>query len=218
MSTTTYLQSVNDVLTRLREPVVTTVNQTAYSRLIGTLVNDAKREVEDAYDWNALGSTVTVNTVAGTYNYTLPDSKTRFRVIDVLNDTEDTVMQYAPTTWMNRQFLLTTVQRQQPMYYNFNGVDSNGDTQVDIFPIPDGVYTLRFNLTIPQDDLVTDSTRILVPGHLVSQLAYAKAIAERGEDAGITSVEAYSLYRSSLADAIAIERNHYNEETVWVSI
>jgi len=218
MSTTTYLQAVNDVLSRLREPTVTTVNQNSYSRLIGTLVNDAKREIEDAYDWNALSSTVTVSTVADTYNYTLPDAKTRFRVIDVLNDTGNWFVRYAPTSWMNAQFLLTTTSKGSPQYYNFNGVDSNGDTQVDVFPIPDGVYTLRFNLTIPQDNLTTDSTRILVPGHVVSQLAYAKAVAERGEDAGITSVEAYSLYRGSLADAIAIERNHYIEETVWTSI
>ncbi len=58
---------------------------------------------------------------------------------------------------------------------------------------------------------------IKVPDHLVSQLAYAKAIAERGEDAGISSIEAYSLYRNSLADAIAIERNHYLEEVEWIN-
>ena len=43
---TTYLQLVNDVLTRLREATVTNVSDTDYSSLIGKLVNDAKREVE----------------------------------------------------------------------------------------------------------------------------------------------------------------------------
>jgi hypothetical protein len=213
----TYLETINNVLTRLREPVVTTANQNSYSSLIGVLVNDAKREVEDAYDWNALGSTVTTNTVAGTFNYTLPTSKTRFRVIDVFNDTKNTVLKYGATHWMNQQFLLQATNTGSPDYYNFNGVDSNGDTQVDVFPIPNDVYTLRFNLTIPQADLTADSTVLLVPSHVVAQLAYAKAIAERGEDAGITSVEAYSLYRGSLGDAIAIERNHYIEEMQWVA-
>ena len=48
--TTTYLDLVNDVLVRLREAQVTSVSQNGYSSLIGALVNDAKRETEDA--WN----------------------------------------------------------------------------------------------------------------------------------------------------------------------
>lgn len=213
----TYVDVVNNVLTRLREPAVTSVNDSTYAKLIGVLVNDAKREVEDAYDWNALASTVTVTTTSGTYNYTLVGTKTRFRVIDVMNDTSNYVLQYAPTHWMNQQFLLTTQGSNSPYYYNFNGIDSNGDTQVDLFPVPDSVYTIRFNLTVPQPELTSDSTVLKVPDHVVAQLAYAKAIAERGEDAGVSSIEAFSIYRNSLADAIAIERNHYLEEVEWIN-
>ena len=118
---------------------------------------------------------------------------------------------------MNHQFLLGSQNPNSPTHYNFNGVDSNGDTQVDLYSIPDAEYTIRFNLTIPQPNLTTDSTVIKVPDHLVAQLAYAKAVAERGEDAGVSSVEAYSLYRNSLSDAIAIERNHYLEEVEWIN-
>jgi hypothetical protein len=46
-------------------------------------------------------------------------------------------------------------------------------------------------------------------------LTYSKAIAERGEDSGLLSSEAYQMYRLALADAVAIERNHYDEEMVW---
>ena len=138
-------------------------------------------------------------------------------MIDVLNDTNDTQMNYAATVWMDKQFLLVQSGKGAPAYYNFNGVDSNGDTQVDVYPIPDGVYVLRFNLIVPQVDLSGDNDRILVPPHLVNMLAYAKAIAERGEDSGILSSEAYQLYRLSLADAVAIERNRYLEEVVWVN-
>ena len=211
----TYLDVVNNVLRRLREPAVTSVNDTDYSAMIGVLVNDAKREVEDAYDWNALTDTLTAVTSDAVFNYVLVGSRTRFRVMDVLNDTSDFALRYAPSTWMNRQYLLTDSQKGEPLYYNFNGVDTNGDTQVDLFPIPDGVYNVRFNLVIPQADLVTDNTRVLVPDHLVALLAYSKAIAERGEDSGVMSSEAYQMYRLALADAVAIERNHYNEEMVW---
>lgn len=211
----TYLDVVNNVLRRLREPAVTSVNDTDYSAMIGVLVNDAKREVEDAYDWNALTDTLTAVTSDAVFNYVLVGSRTRFRVMDVLNDTSDFTLRYAPSTWMNRQYLLTDSQKGEPLYYNFNGVDANGDTQVDLFPIPDGVYNVRFNLVIPQADLATDTTRVLVPDHLVALLAYSKAIAERGEDSGVMSSEAYQMYRLALADAVAIERNHYNEEMVW---
>ena len=45
---TTYLDLVNNVLIRLRETTVSSVGDTPYSSLIGVLVNDAKREIEDA--------------------------------------------------------------------------------------------------------------------------------------------------------------------------
>lgn len=213
----TYLNIVNDVLKRLREPQVSSVSDTDYSLMLGVFVNDAKREVEDAHDWNALTDTLSATTVASLFNYVLEGSRTRFRVIDVLNDSGDFELMYAPTKWMNRQLLITNSQQGSPLYYNFNGVDENGDTQVDLFPIPDGAYTLRFNLIIPQADLTSDSTRILVPSHLVAMLAYSKAIAERGEDGGVQSSEAYQQYRIALADAVSIEINHYDEETTWVA-
>ena len=213
----TYLDIVNNVMKRLREPTVTSVNDNKYSALIGVLVNDSKREIEDAYDWNALATTLTANTTADIFNYVLVGSGTRFRVIDVYNDTDDFQLRYAPTHWMNKQFITTNTQKSSPTYYNFNGVDENGDTQVDIYPIPDKTYDLRFNLTIPQEDLVADNDRIMVPDHLVAMLTYAKAIAERGEDQGNLSSEAYALFKNALANAVAIERNHYEEEMSWVA-
>ena len=213
----TYLETVNNVLRRLREPTVSSVNESSYSAMVGVFVNDAKREVEDAHDWNVLSDTLTANTSAGIFNYVLAGSGNRFRVIDILNDTNDTEIRYAPTKWMNKQFLLTQSQSAAPLFYNFNGVNSNYDTQVDIYPIPDTVYALRFNLIIPQAELTADTTRILVPPHLVSMLAYAKAIAERGEDGGNLSSEAYALYKSALANEVAIERNRYEEEMNWVA-
>lgn len=212
----TYLQTVNNVLKRLREPVVSSVDAgSAYAAMIGIMVNDAKREVEDAADWNCLSQTISVTTAADTYNYTLTGAGTRFRVIDILNDTKDFQMRSAPTTWMNKQFLLTSYQKDSPIYYNFNGVDENEDTQVDVFPVPNSEEILRFNLIVPQGTLTDDSTRILVPSHLVEMLAYAKAIAERGEDGGNLSSEAYALYKQALANEVAIERNHYEDEMNW---
>jgi hypothetical protein len=213
-----YIQLVNDVLVRLRETEVSSVNDNAYSKLIGKFVNDAKRMVEDAYNWNALSDTLSAVTGADIFNYVLVGSGQRFRVIDVLNDTSDTILYNAPTRYMNQQFLLSSSSKGSPHYYNFNGTDSNGDTQVDLFPIPNGVYNIRFNIIKPQVALVSDADSVLVPSEPIVMLAYAKALAERGEDGGLASSEAYGLYKTSLADAIALESGRYIEESQWDAI
>mgnify|MGYP006921311435 CR=1 FL=1 len=210
-----YIQLVNEVLARLRESEVSSVNDNAYSKMIGKFVNDAKRNVEDAYNWNALYDTLTATTTGDIFNYVLDGSGQRFRVVDVLNDTSNWELKEASTRWMNQQFLLTTTQKGSPQYYNFNGVDANGDTQVDLFPIPNGVFNIRFNIVLPQPIMTTDSTVLKVPYEPVIFLAYAKALAERGEDGGLASSEAYGLYKTSLADAISLESGRYDEESTW---
>ncbi len=213
---TTYLQAVNSVLRRLRETEVATVTSTSYSKLIGDFVNDAKSSVESAYNWNALSDTLTATTTADLFSYVLTGSGVRFRIVDVLNDSKDTVMRLAPTTWINQQFMSSSPQKGSPNYYNFNGQDNNGDTLVDVFPIPDGVYTLRFNVILPQADLTSDSTVIKVPADVVILNAYARALVERGEDGGLQSSEAYALARNLMADYISLESNRYLEDTNWV--
>jgi hypothetical protein len=212
-----YIQLVNSVLRRLRESEVSSVTDNSYSKLIGDFVNDAKRQVEDAYNWNSLSDTLTATTVAGIFNYVLQGSGQRFRMIDVINDSKDYVLKNATTEYMNRLFLITNGNQGQPMYYNFNGTDSNGDTQVDIYPIPDVAYNIRFNMILPQPLLSNNADVLKVPHEPVIYLAYAKALAERGEDGGLVSNEAYALYNQSLSDAIALESGRYIEESEWIA-
>ncbi len=216
----TYLELVNDVLVRLREDEVGSVNANNYSKLIGKFVRDAQRKVEDAYNWNALSQTLTMETVADSFNAVLVGSGQRFRVIDAINDTSNWFLRYMPTSEMTQNFLTIDPQKGPPEYYNFNGTKRDSvsgitDTQVDVYPIPDGVYTLRFNIIQPQDPLSNDTDQLLVPEEPVILLALSKAIAERGEDAGLNSSEIYGLYLESLAEHIAIESNRYPEELVW---
>jgi hypothetical protein len=212
-----YISLVNSVLRRLRETEVSSVADNAYSKMIGEFVNDAKRQVEDAYAWNSLSDTLSAVTATDIFNYVLVGSGQRFRIIDVINDTEDIFVKYLPTSEMNRLFLMTSSEKGSPAYYNFNGVDANGDTQVDLYPIPNGVYNVRFNIIKPQVPLSTDADRLLVPHEPVIFNACARAFAERGEDGGIASGEMYALYNQSLADAIAIESGRYLEEGEWVA-
>lgn len=218
MAAYNYLELTNSVLRRLREPEATSVNDNEYVKLIATYVNDAKRQVEDAYNWNSLSETLSAVTAPNIFNYVLVGSGQRFRVIDVINQTSRTFLQNVPTTTMNSLFLFGTPPVDSPIKYNFNGTDENGDTQVDFYPIPNGAYDIRFNIIKPQIELVADADVLYVPHEPVIMGAYARAIAERGEDAGVTSNEAYALYLQSLSDAIALEAGRYVEEGEWVSI
>jgi hypothetical protein len=208
----TYLELVNDVLVRLRESTVTTVGETTYSSLIGKFVNDAKRQIEDSYNWNCLAQTITVTTTSGTSSYALTGAGQKFRVNDALNTTSLIGLRNIEFVDMNRKLNLATPSQSIPSEFCFSGVDASGDTKVDLFPVPSGAFTLLFDLTIPQAALSADGTSVKVLDYLVAQSAYARALIERGEDGGTNSAEAYALFRGMLSDAIALESTRYPED------
>ena len=214
----TYLELINDVLVRLREPEVSTYNETTYSTLIGKFVNDAKRQIEDAFSWNVLGTTITVTTVANTSTYSLTGAGQKFQVMDVLNTTSLLGLTNIAFVDMNRKLNFAPVATETPTEYAFDGVDGSYDTQVKLYPIPNGVYTVKFMLTVAQPTLALDATVVKVPDVLVVQNAYARALVERGEDGGLSSSEAYNLYRAMLSDYIALEGTRYPENQEFVSI
>ena len=214
----TYLQLINNVLIRLRETQVSTNNETSYSTLIGLFVNDAKRQIEDAFSWNVLGTTVTITTVAATYVYSMTGAGQKFQVQDAINTTSNIGLQNISFVEMNRYQNLVPTTNGLPQYYSFDGIDGNGDTKVVLFPRPDGVYNVPFSVTVPQATLAADGTSVLVPDFLVVQNAYARALVERGEDGGLSSSEAYQLYRGMLADQIALEGTRYPENQEFVAI
>jgi hypothetical protein len=215
----TYLEIVNSILVRLREPTVSTVGLDAYSTLIGKFVNDAKRQVEDAYDWNVLGQEKTVTTTSGTYVYSLTGAGQKFRVSsDPLNTTSNVVMQNISVADMRQKQNFTPIVTNIPSQYCFEGVDGNGDAQVQLYGRPNGVYIIKFFLTIPQATLASDGTSVLVPDAVVEQNAYARALVERGEDGGLSSSEAYNLYRAMLADYISLEATRFPETQEFVPV
>jgi hypothetical protein len=214
----TYLEIVNAVLRRLREREVSSVQATAYSKLIGDFINESKSQVEAAWDWSALRSTLTLNTTANVFNYELNGSQNSFKVLDVWNDSDDIEMQYKDASWFNREFLTASPQLGTPLYYNFNGVSADGDTQVDLYPIPDAAYALRFNVTLRNQELSADTDNMVIPKRPVILLATAMAIEERGEDGGQQSMNAYAASQSALADEIAMDAARHPEDTIWYSV
>ena len=218
----TYLDLVNKVMRRLRESEVDTVqgtgNSNSYARLIGDFVNEAKSQVEVAWDWSALRSTLTLTTTADVFNYELNGSQNNFKVLHVLNDTSNIDMQYQTGYWFDQAFLMADPERGIPAFYNFNGVSADGDTQVDIYPIPDGVYALRFNVTQRNQELTEDAETVVLPTRPIILLATAMAIEERGEDGGQQSMNAYAAAQSALADEIAMDAARHPEDTIWYSV
>ena len=208
----TYLELVNDVLTRLRETNVSTVSETAYSTSVGKFVNDAKRQIEDAYTWNVLNQTITVTTTSGTSSYSLTGAGQKFRLMDAINTTSVITLDNITVADMNRKLNFGTPGQGIPSEFCFNGVDGSGDTKIDLFPVPSGVFTLLFDVIVPQATLSSDGTSVKVLDYLVTQSAYARGLIERGEDGGTASSEAYALFRGMLSDAIAMESTRYPED------
>ena len=218
----TYLELVNAVLRRLRESEVSTVqgvgNSNAYARLIGDFVNEAKAQIENAWDWSSLRTTLAVNTTPNVFSYELNGTKNNFEILDVWNDTHDIEMKPKSASWFNAEFLTAAPQTGQPVFYNFNGVSADGDAQVDVYPIPDGVYSLLFNVSMRNSVLSDDSDVIYVPSRPVILLATAMAIEERGEDGGQQSINSYQLAQSAISDEIAYDAARHPEDTIWYSV
>lgn len=214
----TYLTIVNNILKRLRERTVSTVNESSYSTLVGMFVNDAKQEVEETWNWSALRTTLTASTTQGVFAYELTGAGDNLTVLDVVNDTDNFFLEYRSAHDFNNLYLNTDAPQGSPRYYTFNGLDDNGDTIAEVFPPPDGVYLIRFNIVDRTADLSADSDKILVPSKPVEMLAYAKAVEERGEDGGVGSSAAYAFAQNSLNNAMAYDAAKHPEETIWTTI
>ena len=105
----TYRELINQVLIRLREDTIssnwsgnlndsTTVS--AYHKVIGSLVNDAKRTAETYHDWLVLRETVNVTTAASTKNYNLSSGQ-EFKILDVVNNVTGDKLSQTTNQYMN---------------------------------------------------------------------------------------------------------------------
>ena len=213
----TYLQLVNNVLKRLRERTVATVDENTYATMIGMLLNDAKHEVEYAWYRSALRTTKTTTTSAGVIAYELTGAGDDIKLLDAINDTSNNFLTYKTASEFNNYYLNTNPNQGSPRYYSFNGIDDNGDTIVEVFPPPNGVYTLRFNIVERQAELSDEADVLRCPAKPVEMLAYAKAVEERGEDGGQSALSAYATANRVLNDALSLDQAKHPEELIWTA-
>lgn len=214
----TYLNLVNNVLRRLREETTNNVNDTIFNTMVGDFVNDAKQLVEEACDWSGLRSTISLQTVVGTNQYSLAGTGDNVKVFSVINDTNNTFVTYQTKDWFNNALYLQEEISGSPSYYTFDGLDSSQDTQVLLSPKPSTVETLRFDVTKRQPELVNNTDVLLVPSKPVIHLAVALLARERGETGGTSTVEYFSIADRYLSDAIAIDAAKHPEEMIYRTV
>ena len=214
----TYLNIMNNVLRRLREEEVTTVNQTTYSKMAGDFINDAKTMVEQAADWSGLRDTIIINTTADDNLYSLTGCGDDVKIVSALNDTHNCFLSYQTKDWFNENIYIGTQTSGEPKYYTFNGLDANGDTQILVNPKPSGVSVLRFDVIKRQAELTSDSDNLLVPEKPVIHLTLALLARERGETGGTSTPEYFAIADKYLSDAIAIDAAKHPEEMIFRTI
>ena len=64
----TKLEVINNIMRRVREPVVTSSTSSAYATLVSAIVADAYEEVLDEWNWRSVGVVSYMNIPAGATN------------------------------------------------------------------------------------------------------------------------------------------------------
>jgi len=229
----TYLELVNNVLRRLRETEVTTVQSTSYSKLIGDIVNDAKKLVEDSWDWSmeriTISNTLTSSNPNENNDVILVGSGESPRIESIIvgwdgadvGGTGKQFLTYIDQNTMEEKIRMeqplvgTAVPNGRPVYYSFYGIDSNRDSIIRIYPSPDQSYILVTNLFKGQTNLSADTDTLNVPSMPVIHLAVALAARERGETGGTSTQEYFQIANKYLSDAIAMDAGKHPEQTIF---
>lgn len=218
----TYREVINEVLIRLRETPIASdwsgaINDSStvsdYNKVIGALVNDAKRSIESYHDWQILRETVDITTVAGTKNYNLSSGQ-EFKILDVINNATGNELLQVSRAYLNRE-RYPTASTGEPHYYGFNGADSSNNLKVDLSPTPSKAETISFDMIKYQDVLTTASTVVKIPTKPLILGAYARALSERGEDGGTQSSIAAQEAASAISQAIMMDAGNTQFESDW---
>jgi hypothetical protein len=185
---------------------------------LGAFVNDAKAQIENSHSWSALRSTKTLNTVAGTSEYSVTGSGNHPIINAIVNDTSNSNITFRDMNFFNQVYYRGQVQSGSPSYFTNIGIDGSGDIKIKLYPQPDAVYALRIDGVYPQADLSADADVLLIPHNPVIQLVYAMALRERGESGGQSAQEQIIYADRVLSDYIAIDANYFPTETAFVVV
>lgn len=209
----TYLELVNGVLTRLREPMTTTVlrKEEPVVNLAKDFVNDAKRQVEAAHRWNATRNVWVVETSPGQASYVLPESSGGC-TIEAVATPKGRIYQYDITRVIPDQGT------GRPYKFAVDGTDNDGNISIRFSPIPDAKYAVDVLGWKSLPDLKNDGDELRLPDQPVLYYALALAARERGEVGGQTAQELFSMAQQYIRDAIALDATLSPTEQMWVAV
>lgn len=241
----TYLELVNEVLVRMREDEIESVNDPdndPQQRLACKFVQDAHRRVSDAHTWNSNRTTWIVDLIHGVTRYTLPDTPQGSAIYSVTR-VKPVTTSTTPLLEVNaRQFARFHMPNQGTPRYYAPMTTQDGNLEVQVYPAPDNshsrdgdvyAYTVgRYgHASFSSSDkalavtgyakpmpLKSDDDVIQIPNAPVMDYALAFAHSERGEAGGRAAVELLESARSSLGDAIAWDVNNSPAEYIWEQV
>ena len=214
MARLTYLEVVNKVLLKLRVSQVTTVAANNYSSLVGELVNEARKDVENALSlrWHDLRVSWSFDTEAGVAIYRMTTFGQDYRVDGIYNSTNNWQL-LTPIKSSNWRLFTATGLSGRPDYYRVVGFQEDGDPQLQLYPTPSSTeHTIVMDGFAGQGFISVDDTLISVPSDPVILGAYVRAIEERGDDGGDPMAE--TRYFDALTTAIAQESSVGGEEHI----
>ena len=218
----TFREAINEVLIRLREDIISSdwsgdINDnsdvSAYQKVVGALVNDSKRSIESYNDWLVLRETADIATVASTKNYSLSSGQD-FKILDVVNNSTGTQLIQVSKAYLN-SIKYPTDPTGEPLYYGFNGADASNNLKVDLSPIPTEVQTISFDIVKYQDVLTEADTVIKIPTKPLILGAWARAVAERGEDGGTQASIIADEASTAISQAIMMDSGNVQFESDW---
>lgn len=219
----TYLDLINKVLVRLREDTINEqqLESNPYFKSIGAHVNDAKRQVEDSWQWSQLRGIDSIPLPFNQSQVELPNTYDVEYVIKYILVQENAnflrnVSNFQMIQW-NANSLNQPVPTGTPAYYATINDAPSGNKRIQVFPPTNADVSLLVQHCRQQEDLVAADDRLKVPSLPVYTLATALASRERGEVGGTPTSELFVQADRHLSDAIAYDSARYPEELIWDS-
>lgn len=215
----TYLELVNAVLRRMREDEVSDIDSSSYSKLVRDFVKESVQEVEGGRAWNALRTSISATTAAGTYQYALTDVGTEYEILYVHvtgpSGEEYDLEKARSSNWMTHKYLSDDGTQDAPRWYDVNGVDSNGDPIVNVYPVPDGVYSLYFTCKVRTVDDPTNTTKVYLPERPIILRGYMFALEERGDIGSDNLGLLEERFNKALGTAMQYDGILNEDEMIW---
>ena len=237
----TYLEMVNEVLVRMREDGITSVNDPdndPQQKIVCKFVNDARSFVDKSHTWNCQRKIWAVDLAFDVAGYPIPDSTESAAIYTVRWAGTNKCLREVNERWLSRQ----KKQVGTPHYYA-TSFTQNNEMAVRFWPVPGSEYAggspdvseyavgdyteSEYNgYSVGEQSILMegykssaplkdDDDLIRLPIDPVMYYALAYASRERGEIGGQGSTELFQLANQYLSDAIAWDVNNSDMEYVW---